>query len=87
MFKVGNTDDVGVVEMQDIIFTTKGPTPGAVLVEWNIQATSQGSAALWGEKSTFFPKEYLTWTFRNTLANRCSNQIAMHASEAQQAHR
>ncbi|KAJ0271070.1 hypothetical protein CBS470a_013331 [Colletotrichum nupharicola] len=36
-----------VVEMQDLMFTTVGPTPGAILVEWNINADSQGSAGLW----------------------------------------
>jgi hypothetical protein len=41
------------MEIQGLLFTTKGPTPGAVLVEWNIQAdpTAQGSAAMWGEQS------------------------------------
>lgn len=33
--------------MQDLIFTTKGPTPGAILVEWNILADVKGSAGLW----------------------------------------
>jgi hypothetical protein len=47
MFKVGNDGDVGTVEMQDLILTSKGPTPGAVLMEWNVQARSTGSAALW----------------------------------------
>jgi hypothetical protein len=49
MFQVGNVGDVGSVEMQDLMFTTKGATAGAVLVEWNIQADAQGSAALWGK--------------------------------------
>ncbi|KAH8901101.1 pectin lyase-like protein [Thozetella sp. PMI_491] len=47
MLRVGNDGDTGSVEMQDIIFTTKGPTPGAVLVEWNILADAQGSAGIW----------------------------------------
>lgn len=38
--------DVGDVEMQDSLFTTRGPTAGLVLVEWNMQAESAGSAAL-----------------------------------------
>lgn len=33
--------------MQDLIFTTRGATAGAILVEWNIQARTQGSAGLW----------------------------------------
>ncbi|KAF4918931.1 Glucan 1,3-beta-glucosidase [Colletotrichum viniferum] len=48
MLRVGNIGDVGSVEMQDLMFTTVGPTPGAILVEWNINADSQGSAGLWG---------------------------------------
>lgn len=51
MLRVGNDGDVGLVEMQDLLFTTIGPTQGAILVEWNIRADSQGSAALWGKES------------------------------------
>ncbi|KAK8080836.1 hypothetical protein PG997_008654 [Apiospora hydei] len=47
LVKVGNIGDVGDVEMQDLIFTTRGPTAGAVMVQWNIRAASLGSAALW----------------------------------------
>ncbi|KAF1817732.1 glycoside hydrolase family 55 protein [Dissoconium aciculare CBS 342.82] len=47
MLRVGRYSDIGSVEMQDLIFTTQGPTAGAILVEWNIKAGSQGSAALW----------------------------------------
>ncbi|KAL2131840.1 hypothetical protein VTI74DRAFT_4554 [Chaetomium olivicolor] len=32
MFKVGNDGDVGTVEMQDLILTSKGPTPGVILI-------------------------------------------------------
>ncbi|KLU87058.1 hypothetical protein MAPG_06063 [Magnaporthiopsis poae ATCC 64411] len=47
MLKVGNDGDVGTVEMQDLILTTKGGTAGAVLMEWNVKASSAGAAALW----------------------------------------
>ncbi|KAH8812142.1 pectate lyase superfamily protein-domain-containing protein [Xylogone sp. PMI_703] len=47
LLKVGNAGDVGDVEMQDLLFTTRGPTAGLILVEWNIQAASAGSAGLW----------------------------------------
>ncbi|KAH6628876.1 pectate lyase superfamily protein-domain-containing protein [Chaetomium tenue] len=33
--------------MQDLILTSMGPTPGVVLMEWNVQAKSAGAAALW----------------------------------------
>jgi hypothetical protein len=47
MLQVGTAGQVGSVEMQDLIFTTVGPTAGAVLIEWNILASSQGAAGLW----------------------------------------
>lgn len=47
MIKVGNEGDVGGIEMQDLIFTNRGPTAGLILVEWNIRAANPGSAALW----------------------------------------
>ncbi|OJD12350.1 hypothetical protein AJ78_07043 [Emergomyces pasteurianus Ep9510] len=47
LVRVGAPGDQGSVEIQDLIFTTKGPTAGAVLVEWNIKATSPGSAGMW----------------------------------------
>ncbi|KAK4186215.1 putative LysM domain-containing protein [Podospora australis] len=47
MFKVGNEGDIGTVEMQDLILTSKGPTPGVTLMQWNVQAKSAGAAALW----------------------------------------
>ena len=47
MLRVGDEGEIGDVEMQDLIFTTKGPTPGAILVEWNMRALTPGSAALW----------------------------------------
>jgi hypothetical protein len=49
MIKVGNDGEVGTVEMQDLILTTKGGTAGAVLLQWNVKAATPGSAALWGE--------------------------------------
>lgn len=48
MLSVGNPGDVGEVEMQDLMFTTKGATPGAILVQWNIKASKPGSAGIWG---------------------------------------
>lgn len=47
MLRVGRPGDVGSMELQDLIFTTQGPTAGAILVEWNIKASSQGAAGLW----------------------------------------
>ena len=47
--KVGATGSVGPVEVQCMMFTVKGPTAGAVLMEWNVHESSQGSAGLWGK--------------------------------------
>ncbi|KAI8837405.1 glycoside hydrolase family 55 protein [Chytriomyces cf. hyalinus JEL632] len=47
VFRVGRPGDVGSVEISDLIFETAGPQPGAIMLEWNIKADKQGSAALW----------------------------------------
>ncbi|KAH7035830.1 pectate lyase superfamily protein-domain-containing protein, partial [Microdochium trichocladiopsis] len=47
MLRVGEVGSEGSVELQDLILTSRGPTPGLVVVEWNIAASSPGSAALW----------------------------------------
>ncbi|KAI0150178.1 glycoside hydrolase family 55 protein [Xylariaceae sp. FL1272] len=47
MVQVGNKGDVGELEIVEMLFTVKGPTAGAILMEWNVQAQSQGSAAMW----------------------------------------
>lgn len=45
--RVGAVGSVGVMEIQCIMFTVRGPTAGAILVEWNIHESTQGSAGLW----------------------------------------
>ncbi|KAF2153724.1 glycoside hydrolase family 55 protein [Myriangium duriaei CBS 260.36] len=47
MIKVGNPGDIGTVEISDILFTSIGPLPGLVMVEWNIAEEQQGSAGIW----------------------------------------
>ncbi|THW31700.1 pectin lyase-like protein [Aureobasidium pullulans] len=47
MFRVGKPGDSGTVELSDLMFTVQGATAGAILVEWNVKATSQGSAGMW----------------------------------------
>ncbi|KAF2674481.1 pectin lyase-like protein [Microthyrium microscopicum] len=46
-FTVGNKGDIGKLEMQDIVFETQGPTPGAIVMEWNLEEDAQGSAGMW----------------------------------------
>ncbi|KAI6091191.1 glycoside hydrolase family 55 protein [Hypoxylon rubiginosum] len=47
VFQVGQAGDVGSVEMSDLIIETKGPLPGAILMEWNLGASDKGSAGMW----------------------------------------
>ncbi|KAL7934996.1 glycoside hydrolase family 55 protein [Trichoderma chlorosporum] len=47
VWQVGQPGDVGNVEIQDLIFETLGPQPGAIIVEWNVAGSSQGAAGLW----------------------------------------
>ncbi|KAL2705751.1 hypothetical protein AAEP93_001001 [Penicillium crustosum] len=47
VFQVGQKGDTGSVEMSDLIITTKGAAPGAILMEWNVAGSSQGSAGMW----------------------------------------
>lgn len=48
MITVGSGEHDGVVELQNLLFTSQGALPGLVLVQWNIKAAHQGSVALWG---------------------------------------
>jgi len=42
-FRVGEPGDLGAVEMSEIIFQTIGPAPGAIMMQWNLGQSSQGS--------------------------------------------
>ncbi|KAJ2975979.1 hypothetical protein NUW58_g8206 [Xylaria curta] len=43
MVQVGQKGDVGDIEIVEMLFIVKGPTAGAVLMEWNVAAETQGS--------------------------------------------
>lgn len=47
--RIGCSGDSGIMEISDMVFSTRGPAPGAIIVEWNIreQDGQQGSAAIW----------------------------------------
>lgn len=47
MVKVGNPGDSGSLEISDILFTVKGATAGAILVQWNVHEKTQGSVGMW----------------------------------------
>ncbi|KAF7552507.1 hypothetical protein G7Z17_g4263 [Cylindrodendrum hubeiense] len=45
--RVGVSGNKGVAEIQSLMFTVRGPTAGAILLEWNVHESFQGSAGLW----------------------------------------
>lgn len=47
VFQVGQAGETGAVEMTDLMFETKGPAPGAIMVEWNVAEKSQGASGMW----------------------------------------
>ncbi|CCU98466.1 Exo-B-1,3-glucanase (GH55-family)-like protein [Malassezia sympodialis ATCC 42132] len=44
--QVGVPGDVGDVTLCDLILSTRGPAPGAIVLEWNIHERTQGSVAM-----------------------------------------
>lgn len=47
MVQVGDKGDIGTMEITEMLFSVRGATSGAVLMEWNVAAKSQGAAAMW----------------------------------------
>ncbi|KAJ8093122.1 hypothetical protein PM082_020607 [Marasmius tenuissimus] len=47
--RVGEPNSQGTVEISDITFSTVGPAPGAIVVEWNVKQPSgaNGGAGMW----------------------------------------
>ncbi|RAL06587.1 pectin lyase-like protein [Aspergillus homomorphus CBS 101889] len=45
--QVGRPGEKGIIEIQSLLFTVSGPTAGAILMEWNVRQTLQGSAGMW----------------------------------------
>ena len=43
MVRVGNQGESGTIQISDMLFTVKGPTAGAILMEWNVHELGQGS--------------------------------------------
>jgi glucan 1,3-beta-glucosidase len=41
--RVGNKGESGIVEISDMIWSVKGATAGAIMMEWNVHETTQGS--------------------------------------------
>ena len=47
MVQVGNKGDIGSMEITEMLFSVRGAMAGAILMEWNVAAVSQGAAAMW----------------------------------------
>jgi glucan 1,3-beta-glucosidase len=47
MWKIGSPGELGTVEISDLVFETKGPCPGAIIIEWNIAADGPAAAGIW----------------------------------------
>ncbi|KAK3725363.1 hypothetical protein LTR37_000333 [Vermiconidia calcicola] len=48
VFQVGQPGDKqGTVQISDFIFETKGPAPGAIMIEWNLQSDQAGGSGMW----------------------------------------
>ncbi|KAF5378141.1 hypothetical protein D9615_007528 [Tricholomella constricta] len=47
--RAGDPNSQGILEISDILFTTIGSTPGAIVLEWNVKQPSgmQGGAGTW----------------------------------------
>ena len=45
--KVGNPGNTGVVEWSDMIVSTQGSQPGAVLIQWNLAASTTNPSGMW----------------------------------------
>ena len=54
--KVGSDGEKGVAQLVDLLITTEGPLPGAVLLEWNMgdPAGHPASSGLWEVGFTTF---------------------------------
>ncbi|KAG8946692.1 hypothetical protein FRC04_011470 [Tulasnella sp. 424] len=49
VIKVGNAGDKGVVEISDMVFSTRSGSAGAIVIEWNVADTAgqKATAAMW----------------------------------------
>lgn len=63
--QVGEVDESGVVEIQDMMFTVSGATAGAILVQWNVHEITRGSAGLWGMNKSSDTNSFSNWSADN----------------------
>jgi hypothetical protein len=83
---VGEDGSKGVVEISDLMFTTKGRTAGVVLIEWNVHEDNKGSAAMWdvivrvgGAAGTDLTVENCLWS-RRFQRDCMSSSMMLHVT-------
>jgi glucan 1,3-beta-glucosidase len=47
VWSVGQQGQSGNVQIVDILFSHKGPVPGAIMMQWNLKSTCPGKSGLW----------------------------------------
>ncbi|CCF54366.1 hypothetical protein NDA11_001737 [Ustilago hordei] len=75
VIRIGKPGDMGIMEISDLIFSTRGPAAGAIIVQWNIreQQGQQGSAAAW---DTHIRVGGFAGT--NLQADKCARQLPLN---------
>ncbi|VDC01655.1 unnamed protein product [Peniophora sp. CBMAI 1063] len=80
--QVGTEGSTGIAEISSILFTTRAPAGGAILVEWNVHDPSgnQGAAGMW---DTLFRLGGAKGT--NMQTDQCGNLLGANTSPSCQA--
>lgn len=47
VWSVGQQGQLGNVQIVDILFSPKGPIPGGIMLQWNLQSTCPGKSGIW----------------------------------------
>ncbi|CAF1102178.1 unnamed protein product [Adineta steineri] len=47
VWSIGKQGESGNVQIVDILFSHKGPVPGAIMMQWNLKSTCNGKSGLW----------------------------------------
>ncbi|OAA34929.1 LysM domain protein [Beauveria brongniartii RCEF 3172] len=47
MITVGQGEKNGLVQLENLLFTSRGSLPGLALLQWNLQSTKQGDVGMW----------------------------------------
>ncbi|KAK5945682.1 hypothetical protein PMZ80_002889 [Knufia obscura] len=92
-FRIGKQGDSGNVEISDMMFETKGPVPGAIMMQWNVQETTQGSCGMWdthfrvgGSAGTDLQKPQCPITNKEFRSECAASFMMMHVSQQASAY-